>query len=91
MSDTTDTGDTGLVLAADGTPLKKKLAQALFVSRLRAFGLVSPLLAFIFAFFMIPVVVLMYQGIHNDRFASTWVGCGRSVAAPCTMSATSAA
>ncbi len=70
MSDATDTG---LVLAADGTPLKKKLAQALFVSRLRAFGLVLPLLAFIFAFFMIPVVVLMYQGIHNDRFASIMV------------------
>jgi len=72
MSDATAT-DTGLVLAADGTPLKKKLAQALFVSRLRAFGLVLPLLAFIFAFFMIPVVVLMYQGIHNDRFASIMV------------------
>ena len=70
MSDATDTGP---VLAADGTPLKKKLAQALFVSRLRAFGLVLPLLAFIFAFFMIPVLVLMYQGIHNDRFASIMV------------------
>ena len=70
MSDATDAGQ---VLAADGTPLKKKLAQALFVSRLRAFGLVLPLLAFVFAFFMIPVVVLMYQGIYNDRFASIMV------------------
>ena len=70
MSDTTDSGQ---VLAADGTPLKKKLAQALFVSRLRAFGLVLPLLAFIFTFFMIPVLVLMYQGVHNDRSASIMV------------------
>ena len=72
MSDAT-ASDTGQVLAADGTPLKKRLAQALFVSRLRAFGLVSPLLAFIVAFFFIPVFVLLYQGIHNGTFASVMV------------------
>ncbi len=66
----TDTTDTGPVLAADGTPLKKKLAQALFVSRVRAFGLVLPLLAFIMASFIIPIMTLMWQGVKNDTYSS---------------------
>ena len=32
------------MLTTDGIPLKKKLSKALFRSRLRAFGLVTPLL-----------------------------------------------
>lgn len=66
----TDSTDSGLVLAADGTPLKKKLAQALFVSRARAFGLVLPLLAFILASFIIPIMSLMWQGVKNDTYSS---------------------
>ena len=62
--------DTGPVLAADGTPLKKKLAQALFVSRARAFGLVLPLLLFITASFIIPILSLMVQGVKNDTYSS---------------------
>jgi len=62
--------DTGPVLAADGTPLKKKLAQALFVSRARAFGLVLPLLIFILASFIIPILSLMVQGVKNDTYSS---------------------
>lgn len=58
------------VLAADGTPLKKKLAQALFVSRARAFGLVLPLLAFILASFIVPIMSLMWQGVKNDTYSS---------------------
>jgi putative spermidine/putrescine transport system permease protein len=49
MSDTT----TPLV-AADGTPLKRKLAQSLMRSRARAFGLAFPLLAFILVLFVYP-------------------------------------
>ena len=67
MSDSTDSE---LVLAADGTPLKKKLAQALFVSRARAFGLVLPLLAFILASFIIPIISLMWQGVKNDTYSA---------------------
>ena len=37
------------VLADDGTPLPKKLARAMLVRRLRAAGLVAPLLAFLLA------------------------------------------
>ena len=66
----TDSTDAGPVLAADGTPLKKKLARALFVSRARAFGLVLPLLAFILASFIIPIIALMWQGVKNDTYSS---------------------
>lgn len=56
-------------MAADGTPLKARLAKAMFVSRVRAFGLVAPLLAFISLFFFLPIVVLLFQGVYNDQFA----------------------
>lgn len=59
----------GRLLAADGTPLKSALARALFRTRLRAFGLASPLLAFIAVFFFLPIVVLLFQGFYNPQFA----------------------
>ena len=58
------------ITAADGTPLKKKLAQALFRSRVRAVSLVLPLFAFVMASFVIPIIALMWQGVYNDRFSS---------------------
>lgn len=58
----------GRLVAADGTPLKKKFAQALFQMRLRAFGLAAPLLAFIVVFFFLPITILLYQAVHNDQF-----------------------
>jgi putative spermidine/putrescine transport system permease protein len=54
--------------AADGTPLKKKLAQAMLRSRVRAVGLVLPLLGFVFASFVFPILALMWQGVYNDTF-----------------------
>jgi putative spermidine/putrescine transport system permease protein len=54
--------------AADGTPLKKKLAQAMFRSKLRATGLVLPLLVFVLASFVFPILALMWQGVYNDTF-----------------------
>ena len=56
------------ITAADGTPLKKKLATALFRSKLRAAGLVLPLFAFIIVTFVVPIFALMVQGVHNDTF-----------------------
>jgi len=58
------------ITAADGTPLKKKLAQALFRSRVRAVSLVVPLFAFVMASFVIPIFALMWQGVYNDRFST---------------------
>ena len=60
----------GTITAADGTPLKKKLAQALFVSRVRAVSLVIPLFAFVMVSFVIPIFALMWQGVYNDRFST---------------------
>ena len=57
------------IQAADGTPLKRKLAQALFKSRLRAFGLVAPLLAFILASFILPIVLLLWNSVHDPRYS----------------------
>ena len=78
------TAPSGPITAADGTPLKKKLAQALFRSRVRAVSLVVPLFAFVMVSFVIPIFALMWQGVYNDRFStytpnltqqlSTWDG-----------------
>ncbi|MDQ2089533.1 ABC transporter permease [Marimonas arenosa] len=64
MSDTS-----GPILAADGTPLKKKLQQTLFRSRARAFGLVFPLLAFIIIAFILPIILLLSQSVWDSRYA----------------------
>jgi putative spermidine/putrescine transport system permease protein len=72
---------TGPVLAADGTPLRKKLAQALFVSRLRAFGLVAPLLLFILASFIIPIALLLWQGVNNSTYAENMPASAESLRA----------
>ncbi len=69
MTDAT-TNDDGIVRAADGTPLKKRLGQALFRSRLRAFGLVTPLLLMIVMAFLLPVVIFLKQAIYNPTFES---------------------
>jgi len=58
------------LLAADGTPLKRKLAQSLLRNRLRAFGLVLPLLALILVAFVTPIVSMLWQGVYDDRFSS---------------------
>jgi len=61
-------GTDGLLLAADGTPLKQKLRQALKTNRRRAFLLVAPLLIFIFASFVVPIIMLLKQGVYNDTY-----------------------
>ena len=69
MSDTT----TPLV-AADGTPLKRKLAQSLMRSRARAFGLALPLLAFILVLFVYPIANFLTQAFYDARFATLMPG-----------------
>ena len=64
----TDATSKGPLTTADGTPLKRKLEQAMFASRLRAFGLVVPLLAFIVAVFVVPITVFMVRGFHNPTY-----------------------
>ncbi len=59
----------GLV-AADGTPLKRKLERTTRLARLRAFLLVVPLLAFIVVSFLLPVGTLLWRGVSSPTFAT---------------------
>ena len=56
------------MLTGNGIPLKKKLSKALFRSRLRAFGLVTPLLLLISIGFIFPIIVFLTRGVYNDTF-----------------------
>lgn len=66
MSDATIENE-GLALAADGTPLKKRLGQALFRSKMRALGLVVPLLLLIIFAFLLPVLIFLAQGVYEKK------------------------
>ena len=68
------TASDGTLLAADGTPLKQKLRQAMFVSRMRAVGLVAPLLLFVLASFVIPIMLLLWKGVSDDTYARNMPG-----------------
>ncbi|KPN63105.1 putative spermidine/putrescine transport system permease protein [Aliiroseovarius crassostreae] len=68
MSDMTDTGP---VLAADGTPLKRSLARALRRQKMRALMLIAPLLIFILVSFILPVGDMLYRSVKNDIVANT--------------------
>lgn len=65
----TDDTNTGPLMAADGTPLKRKLGQALFQSRKNAFILAAPLLAFILMSFIYPAIVFLIQGFYDPDFS----------------------
>ena len=58
------------LVAADGKPLKIKLARALFRSRARAFGLAAPLLAFILVAFIVPISLFMVNAFYDARFST---------------------
>ncbi|MEO1067114.1 MAG: ABC transporter permease [Pseudomonadota bacterium] len=55
---------------ADGVPLKKKLAQSLRRSRLRAFMLTAPLVLFILVSFILPIGQMLTRSINNDAFGA---------------------
>ena len=61
-------------MAADGTRLKRKLAQSLFRQRTRAFGLTLPLLAFIVIFFVVPIISFLTQSAYDPRFSDLMPG-----------------
>ncbi len=68
MSDSTATGP---VLAADGTPLKKSLAQALRREKTRALLLIAPLLIFVLISFIFPIGKMLFRSVENDIVADT--------------------
>src|SRR5215204_564858 len=55
----------GVVRAADGTPLKVKLAQAERRERLKSLGLIAPLFLFIVVTFLIPIVWMLVNAVHD--------------------------
>src|SRR5439155_25876788 len=65
----------GIVRAADGTPLKLKLAQAERRERLKSLGLIAPLFLFIVITFLLPIAWMLVNAIHDtdlrDNLAAT--------------------
>ncbi|VAW01123.1 Polyamine ABC transporter, permease protein [hydrothermal vent metagenome] len=66
-----DTADTGPVLAADGTPLKRSLAKALRVQKMRALMLIAPLLIFVMISFIFPIANMLFRSVENDIVVNT--------------------
>ncbi len=56
--------------SSDGASLKKKLSRSLFKTKMRAFFLVLPLLAFLAIFFVIPIINLLSQSFLDFRYAT---------------------
>jgi putative spermidine/putrescine transport system permease protein len=61
----------GPVLAADGTPLKRSLAKALRVQKLRALALIAPLLVFVLITFIAPILDMLFRSVENQIVSST--------------------
>ncbi len=53
------------VIDEDGTSLKQKLKKAERTDRIKTFGLVIPLLAFIIVSFVIPIILMAYRSIDD--------------------------
>ncbi|MBZ0124568.1 MAG: ABC transporter permease [Roseovarius sp.] len=68
MSDTTDTGP---VLAADGTPLKRSLHRALRAQKMRALMLIAPLLIFVLVTFIAPILDMLFRSVENQIVSNT--------------------
>ena len=57
--------NTGVMRAADGTPLKVKLRQAERRERLKALGLIAPLFLFIVITFLMPIAMMMRNAFYD--------------------------
>ncbi|WP_170557625.1 ABC transporter permease [Ruegeria atlantica] len=67
----TDATQSGPMLAADGTPLKKSLARSLRRRKLRALALIAPLLLFVLLSFVIPIVSMLFRSVENGIVSQT--------------------
>jgi len=67
----TDATDTGPVLAADGTPLKKSLNRALRLQKTRALLLIAPLLFFVLLTFVVPIGDMLLRSVKNQIVSDT--------------------
>ncbi len=72
MSDTAQSEvQTGPVLAADGTPLKKSLGRALRLQKTRALMLIAPLLLFVLLSFIFPIGQMLWRSVENEMVSQT--------------------
>ncbi|WP_116598269.1 ABC transporter permease [Primorskyibacter marinus] len=67
----TDSENTGPVLAADGTPLKRSLGRALRRQKLRALMLIAPLLIFVLLTFIAPIADMLFRSVENQIVSET--------------------
>ena len=67
----TDATQSGPMLAADGTPLKKSLARALRAQKIRALALIAPLLIFILVTFIAPIADMLFRSVENQIVSDT--------------------
>ncbi len=65
------TADRTVITAADGVPLKIRLAQAERRKKIATFSLVLPLLAFIVITFIVPIVDMIFRSVENPVVAAT--------------------
>jgi len=61
----------GPVLSADGTPLKRSLARALRVQKMRALMLIAPLLIFVLVTFIAPILDMLFRSVENQIVSNT--------------------
>lgn len=61
----------GIVRAADGTPLKSRLAKALRREKLRSLLMISPLLIFILFSFLLPIGDMLFRSVENQIVQET--------------------
>ena len=66
-----DSNDSGPVISADGTPLKKSLQRALRAQKLRALGLIAPLLIFVLVTFIAPIADMLFRSVENQIVSRT--------------------
>ncbi|WP_422071506.1 ABC transporter permease [Tranquillimonas rosea] len=66
-----DRAEDGPVLAADGKPLKASLHRALRREKLRALGLIAPLLIFVLVTFIAPIADMLFRSVENQIVTET--------------------
>jgi len=59
------------MLAADGTPLKRSLARALRMQKIRALMLIAPLLLFVLITFILPIGDMLFRSVENQIVRDT--------------------
>ena len=81
MTSVAVTSDT-IMRAADGTPLKQKLAQAQRQAQMKALALIAPLFLFIVISFLVPIGAMLTNAFYDpdihDQMPQTVAEIGRA-------------